>query len=267
MAITALHSASTGLSALSQELDIIAHNLSNSNTTGFKSFRANFENLLYQEKVQPGVETGNGEQRPAGLFVGLGTRIANTQANLEMGNPVPTEQDFDMMIEGQGYFQVQYTADGGTGTAYTRAGNFMRNRDGDLVLGNSDGVYLQPNINIPEGATDINIDSTGLVTYTLAGTTAEAGQIQLARFANPTGLKPISGNLYLETEASGNASIGEPADNGYGRILHKYLESSNVDPVKELVSLIKTQRAFEMNSQSIQAADSALETITNMRRF
>ncbi len=267
MAITALHSASTGLSALSQELDIISHNLSNANTTGFKSFRANFENLLYQEKVQPGVETGNGEQRPAGLFVGLGTRIANTQPNLEMGNPVPTEGDFDMMIEGQGYFQVQYTADGGAGTAYTRAGNFLRNVDGDLVLANSDGVFLEPNINIPTGATDINIDSTGLLTYKLGGTTQEGGQIQLAVFANPAGLKPISGNLYIPTEASGDATVGNPTDDGFGRVLHKYLESSNVDPVKELVSLIKTQRAFEMNSQSIQAADSALETITNMRRF
>lgn len=268
MAITALHSASTGLTALQQNLDIIANNLANVNTVGFKALRANFEDLLYQQMLPPGVETAEGAQRAAGLFVGLGTRISNTQFDFTTGNAIPSSGDFDMMIEGVGFFRVQIPPDQGEGVGYTRAGNFLTNRDGQLVLGNSNGPRLEPPITVPEGVTDIAIASDGTITVQEPGATerTELGRLELSTFTNPSGLKPIGGNLYVPSEASGPAIDGMPAEGVFGRIVHKFLESSNVEPVKELVELIKTQRAFEMNSQSIQAADEALQVVANMRR-
>ncbi|MEX0777205.1 MAG: flagellar basal-body rod protein FlgG [Phycisphaeraceae bacterium] len=267
MAITALHSAATGLSALSRELDIISNNLANVNTTGFKTSRANFEDLLYQEVQQPGLETADGSQEPAGLYVGLGTRISNTQLDFTQGSPVSTGNQLDLMIDGQGFFRVSIPdAKGGTG--YTRAGNFLRNVDGQMVLGNGTGSLLDPPITIDPQFTDVNIDQFGRVSgRNPDGTFTEIGQLEMALFVNPTGLSPIGGNLYVATEASGPEITGIANEGSFGRILQGQLESSNVDPVKELVSLIKTQRAFEMNSQSIQAADQALQVIGNLRRF
>jgi flagellar basal-body rod protein FlgG len=269
MAIVALHSAATGLSALSQSIDVIANNLANVNTTGFKSQRTNFEDLLYQEKAQPGVENANGDQRPAGIFVGLGTRISNTQLNFEVGSPVKTDQDLDVMIEGNGFFQVDILQEEGGGVGYTRAGNFFRNRDGDLVLGNSDGPRLADGINIPEDTTRLSISSDGTVSAFQSGAVepTELGQIELANFVNPAGLKPIGGNVYVESPASGPPIIGAPGEGNFGTLMQGFLESSNVDPVRELVDLIKTQRAFEMNSQTIQAADEVLQVVGNLRRF
>lgn len=269
MAVMALHSAATGLSALSTELDIIANNLANVNTTGFKGSRANFEDLLYQEKAQPGVENANGDQRPAGLFVGLGTRISNTQFDFTTGSPQDTGRPLDLMIDGNGFFQVSVLPELGSGTGYTRAGNFFVNRDGDLVLGNADGPRLEPAINIPPDALRVEISTDGNVFAFLPAqvTPTNLGQIQLASFVNPNGLKSVGGNVYIESGASGPPIQGNPGEGTFGTILQKFLESSNVDPVKELVSLIKTQRAFEMNSQTIQAADEALQVIGNLRRF
>jgi len=269
MAISALHSAATGLSALSTEIDIIANNLANVNTTGFKSSRANFEDLIYQTKAQPGVENANGDQRPAGLFVGLGTRISNTQYDFTTGSPVDTGRELDMMVDGLGFFQVSILQEIGDGIGYTRAGNFFVNQDGEVVLGNSDGPRLDPPINVPADTTQIEISADGQVFAFQSGsvTPSNVGQIQIASFINPNGLKPIGGNLYVESVASGPAIQGNPGDGTLGTILQGFLETSNVDPVKELVSLIKTQRAFEMNSQSIQAADEALQVIGNLRRF
>ncbi len=269
MAVTALHSAATGLSSLSREIDIIANNIANVNTTGFKGLRANFEDLLYTAKEQPGVENAQGDRTPAGLFVGLGTRISNTQFNQTQGDPVSTEGDFDVMIRGKGFFQVRVADDTGNGVAYTRAGNFFVNRDGQMVLGNSSGAMLtNPEIEIDPEAFDIGISEDGRITGLLPGAVerVEFGQLQLATFVNPAGLTPIGGNMLLENEASGPPIVGNPNEANFGSILHKYLESSNVDPVKELVSLIKTQRAFELNSQTIQAADQALQVISNLRR-
>ncbi len=267
MAVVALHSAATGLNALSQNIDIIANNLANANTTGFKTFRANFEDLMYLEKAQPGVENANGDQRPAGLFVGLGTRIANTQVRFEPGSPIPTDGDLDMMIDGTGFFAVDILDEDGNGIGYTRAGNFFLNAERDVVLGNSDGPRLEPNINIPEGVTNISVSADGFVTgLDEAGELVEFGQITLWKFPNQQGLRPLGNNIYVQTVASGDPIEGVPREGGFGGILHKFLESSNVDPVRELVELIKTQRTFEMNSQSIQAADEALQVIGNLRR-
>jgi len=268
MAIAALHSAATGLSSLSTSIDVIANNLANANTTGFKASRSNFEDLIYQEKMQPGVENDNGDQRPAGLFVGLGTRIANTQLDLRVGNPILTDRPLDLMINGDGFYKVSVSR-GDADVAYTRAGNFFVNSEGDIVLGNSFGPRIEPNINIPEDADDITVSEDGTVFFSVEGVAElqEAGQIELANFVNPHGLKAIGGNLFLESAASGPPIEDNPGNSNFGTILQGAIESSNVDPVRELVDLIKAQRVFEMNSQSIQAADDTLEVIGNLRRF
>lgn len=267
MAVVALHSASTGLSALSTELDIISNNLANVNTTGFRASRANFEDLLYQEKKAPGVENANGDSSPAGLYVGLGTRIANTQFDFTQGSPIPSSKDLDWMIDGRGFFRVNILEEKG-GTGYTRAGNFFVNRDNQVVLGNANGPLLDPPIAVPQEYDRITVSEDGRVSVTQPdGEVEEIGQITLANFVNPAGLKSIGGNIFVETAGSGPAIEGPPGDGGRGVILQNHLESSNADPVKELVSLIKTQRAFEMNSQTIKAADSALQVISNLRRF
>lgn len=269
MAVVALHTAASGLSALSTNLDIIANNLANVNTTGFKSQRANFEDLLYQEKQQAGAENANGDQRPAGLVVGLGTRISNTQFDFSTGSPQSSGKDTDVMIEGRGLFKVRLLeSQGPNGVGFTRAGNFMRNRDGDLVLGNTDGPRIEPPVNIPADAGNIQITPDGRVFATVGTQTepSEVGRIQLAGFLNPNGLKSIGGNLFVETAASGPAIDGNAGEGSFGVILQGFLESSNVDPVRELVELIKTQRSFQMNSQSIQAADETLQSISQLRR-
>jgi len=269
MAINALHSAASGLSALSTAIDITANNLANANTVGFKASRANFEDLLYLQKAQPGVENANGDMRPAGLQVGLGTRLSNTQADFEIGSPLKTNADFDMMIQGDGFFKVSILPDQGDGIGYTRAGNFFRNKDGDLVLGNSNGPRLEPAINIPEGVTGIEITEDGTISGITPGsvTPTQLGQLEIASFVNQAGLKSIGSNIFTETISSGQPIAGTPGEGSLGTILHKFLESSNVDPVTELVSLIKTQRAFEMNSQTIKAADQVLQVIGNLSRF
>lgn len=269
MAINALHSASTGLSALSTALDVTANNLANASTIGFKSSRTNFEDLLYIQKAQPGVESANGDQRPAGIQVGLGTRVSNTQADFTSGSPLMTGQDFDMMIQGDGFFKVAILPDQGDGFGYTRAGNFFRNIDGDLVLGNASGPRLDPPVSVPEGTTGITITPEGEVSGVSTGSNVPTvfGQVQIATFVNRAGLESIGSNIYQETVSSGPPIEGNPGSGTLGTIMHKFTESSNVDPVTELVSLIKTQRAFEMNSQSIKAADEALQVIGNLSRF
>jgi flagellar basal-body rod protein FlgG len=269
MAIIALHSASTGLSALSTSLDVIANNLANANTDGFKSSRTNFQDLLYIEKAQPGVENTNGDKRPTGLYVGLGTKVSGTQVDFTQGAAHKTDMPLDLMIEGDGFFQVKVEDDIGEGVAYTRAGNFARNSEGELVLATDQGRRLIPNIKIPETAQGITISSDGVVSVSLPGQSQpqQLDTIQLATFINPAGLKQIGENLYVPTAASGEAVVGNPREANRGAIRQGVLEGSNVDPVIELVNLIKTQRAFELNSQSIQAADEALQTVGRLRRF
>ena len=269
MAITALHSAATGLRALSTRIDVVANNLANAETTAFKRARLNFEDLMYLTLRQPGTTNSNGDVSPAGVFVGLGTKISNTQLDLEQGSIENTGRPLDVGIEGNGFFKVKILDGIGDGFGYTRNGNFFVNNQGDLVLGMGDGYKLQPPIQIPQGATDISISESGLVEVRRAGQdkAQRVGQLEVTQFINPQGLRLLGGSIYVKTEASGDPIDSKPGEDGAGVILQGYLESSNVDPVKELVTLIKTQRAFELNSQSIQTADQALQTIGNLRRF
>jgi flagellar basal-body rod protein FlgG len=268
MAITALYSASTGLRALSTDIDVIANNLANAETTAFKGSRVNFEDLFYQTLQEPGTTSGNGDISPSGTYVGLGTRISNTQLDLSQGSLENTGRDLDVGIQGTGFFRVKVLSTLGDGTAYTRNGNFFVNNQGQLVVGMGDGYTLIPPITIPTGVTNITISQDGNVTGIKPGATAQSqiGQITINQFVNPQGLNLLGGSLYQETQASGPPITSNPGDQGSGELLQNFLESSNVDPVSELVTLIKTQRAFELNSQSIQTADQALQTITNLRR-
>ncbi|MGF1633416.1 MAG: flagellar basal-body rod protein FlgG [Phycisphaerae bacterium] len=269
MAITALNSAATGLNALSTKIDVIANNLANAETTAFKRSRANFEELLYLVKKQPGVTNADGEVSPAGIFVGLGVRVANTQLISEQGSLEPTDRDLDVGIQGNGFFRVRVLDSVGEGVAYTRNGNFFVNNEGQLVLGLGDGYRVDPPIDIPPEATEVSISRDGEVAVIIPGQNAAqiVGAFELNTFINPAGLKLQGGGLYTETESSGPALTGRPGEDGLGVLLQGSLEASNVDPVKELVTLIKTQRSFELNSQSIQTADQALQTISNLRRF
>lgn len=269
MAITALNSAATGLRALSTRIDVIANNLANAETTAFKASRMNFEDLMYLTLREPGANNNANEPSPAGTFVGLGVKISNTQVILEQGSMENTGRPLDVAIEGDGFFKVKILDSIGDGFGYTRNGNFFRNREGELVLGVGDGYKLAPRITLPNDAREISISREGLVEYIRAGSLQKstAGQLELSNFVNPQGLKLLGGSIYVETESSGPPIESEPGEDGAGTILQGFLEGSNVDPVKELVSLIKTQRAFELNSQSIQTADQALQTIGNLRRF
>ena len=269
MAIIALHSASSGLGALSTELDVIANNLANVNTSGFKASRTNFQDLLYQRLSRAGVENENGDRRPTGLYVGLGTRVSGTQLDFRQGVIEETGRPYDITIEGPGFFEVEVEDEVGEGTAYTRAGNFTVNADGELVLATDEGRRLVPSIRIPDDATSVSIRADGTVSAVVAGQTEpqEIDTIELALFVNPAGLEQIGENLYLPTAASGEADLARPTEGGRGGLRQGALEGSNVDPVTELVNLIKTQRAFEYNSQTIQAADEVLRSVADLRPF
>ncbi|MBO6514525.1 MAG: flagellar basal-body rod protein FlgG [Phycisphaerales bacterium] len=268
MAILAMQSAASGLRALNTRLDVTANNLANVNTEGFKASRVNFEDLMYIERAQPGVENANGDQRPTGLYIGLGVRESGTQQDFSYGAPIPGNGVLDMFIDGRGFFQVQVENDlGQGGIAYTRAGNFVLNADNEVVLANSEGRRLEPGISISPNAEDIQVDANGQVWEILPGQPARvAGQVELAIFVNPTGLTQAGSNLWVESAASGPPITGTPGSENFGSIIGGMLEGSNVDPAVELIELIRTQRAFEMNSQSIQAADETLRSIAQLRR-
>ena len=257
------------MKALDVKLDVLANNLANINTTGFKRSRTNFEDLLYQIKREPGVLNANDKPVPHGIIVGVGVAVAGTQLNFEQGTLDQTYNPLDMAIQGDGFFQVRTIYNGQEVIAFTRNGEFTKNRDGDIVLGNSDGPLMEPNITLPDDAIDISVSADGRVLYKSPGDQAlqEAGQILLARFVNPEGLKQIGKNLYIDTDASGTSVPGQPQTDGFGDIRGGSLEMSNVAPVRELIELIKTQRGFELNSQSIKSADESLQVVTNLRRF
>lgn len=269
MAVIALQSAASGLNALNTQLDVIANNLANVNTTGFKSSRANFQDLMYLERAQPGVENVNGDQRPTGLYVGLGVKVSGTQVTFEQGAPLSTNRPYDLMIEGLGFFRVGVEDElGEGGVAYTRAGNFTLNADGELVLANDQGRRLEPAISIDDDVEAVEIDAYGQVWAVRRGQAEpeQIGQLELTTFVNPTGLRQLGENLFAETGASGPPISGNPGEQNRGRILQGVLESSNVDPTRELIEMIRTQRAFEMNSNSIRAADETLRAIGQLRR-
>lgn len=269
MAVLAMQSAASGLRALDTRLDVIANNLANVNTEGFKSSRVNFEDLLYVERQQPGVENANGDQRPTGLYVGLGVRASGTQQDFSQGAPIPGTSQMDMMIEGKGFFKVAVETDlGQGGFAYTRMGNFTLNAQGTVVLANSDGRILDPVLTVPNNAESFSVNPDGRVFVQLPGQAvpSEIGQIQLTNFINEAGLTQVGTNLWTESVASGPPIEGIPGTDNFGYIRGGSLEGSNVDPSRELIDLIRTQRAFEMNSQAIRASDETLQSVTQLRR-
>ncbi len=265
MAITALHTAATGMEALSLKIDVIANNIANAETVGYKAARANFQDLMYQLRAQPGVQTSDETASALGTEIGLGVAMSNTQTIFRQGSAVLTQEPLDVMIQGDGFFQVDLP---GGGTAYTRAGNFVRNPNGELVLGNSFGHRLKDTPTIPEDVPNdkISFSADGRIVATIEGVPTELGQVQIARFVNPAGLLHDGSNLFLQTEASGEPIEGTPGEEGLGQIQSGTLEQSTTEAVTELVELIKTQRVFQMNSQTIQAADESLRVVANLNR-
>jgi flagellar basal-body rod protein FlgG len=267
MAIAALHSAATGLRALSTQIDVVANNLSNAETTAFKRSRVNFEDLMYQTIRAPGQQDNTSSISPSGEYVGLGTRISNTQIDMSQGSLESTDNPLDIGISGNGFFAVKILDSLG-GTGYTRNGSFFINQNGQLVLGMGDGYQLVPPIQVPAGVTQVNVTQDGTIQVVKPGTNVmtKIGQFQLTQFVNPQGLNLLGGSVYTATQASGPPITTAPEQQGAGQLLSGFLEASNVDPVKELVTLIQTQRAFELNSQSIQTADQVLQTVGNLKR-
>ena len=264
MSIQTLYTAATGMESLQTKLDVIANNLANVNTTGFKKGRANFEDLFYRHYRFPGTQDSQSNTTATGTSIGLGSRVQSVQTSLMQGAFQQTNGQYDMAIEGPGYFPIQ---DAAGQDLYTRSGNFSVNRDGDLVLGSASmGRKLSPNLNIPLGATNFSITPDGQTSYVVQGVQTPGPILQIATFPNPEGLLKLGDNLYAATESSGQATTGNPAQNGVGQIRGGYLEASNVEPVQELIDLITTQRSFELNSQAIQAGDQILQLISNLRR-
>jgi len=260
--IRALYSAASGMTAQETNLENIAHNLANANTTGFKSRRAQFQDLLYQTITQPGTAANQQAAVPAGLQLGLGTRAASNEIVFTQGDFSQTNNPLDLVIQGKGFFQIRQA----NGTlAYTRSGNFQMNRDGAVVDAN--GNLLEPQITIPATAQTITIAQDGTVSFTQVGQSAaqQVGQIQLANFQNPAGLNSIGSNLYLPTDASGDAIVGNPGgQEGNGTLLQGYIEQSNVSVVDEFVNMIVSQRAYEANSKVVKTADEMYQDINNL---
>ncbi|CUX21607.1 MULTISPECIES: flagellar basal-body rod protein FlgG [Agrobacterium] len=249
----ALAIAATGMDAQQTNLEVIANNIANINTTGYKRARAEFTDLLYQTERMQGVPNrANQAIVPEGANIGLGVQTSAVRNIHTQGNLIETGNKLDVAIIGQGWFQIE-AADGST--LYSRAGAFNKNADGNLVT--VDGYNVIPNINIPTDAQDITVTRTGQVTARIgnAAEFTELGQLTIANFANEAGLKPLGDNLFAQTPASGDAVIGVPDDPSYGYIKQSYLEGSNVDAVKEITDLITAQRAYEMNSKVITTAD------------
>lgn len=262
--IRALFSAASGMTAQQTSVDNIAHNLANANTVGFKQRRTQFQDLLYQSMIQPGAAAGAQTVVPTGLQVGLGTRPASNEIIFTQGNFQLTGNPLDLVIEGRGFFQVRRP----TGEiAYTRAGNFHLDRDGNVVTSN--GEALEPQITLPPEAQSISVAQDGTVSYTLPGQPAAqlGGQIQLANFVNPAGLNSIGRNLYTPTDASGDPVVGNPGgQEGLGSLQQGYVEASNVNVVEEFVNLILSQRAYEANSRVVRASDEMYQQVNQLTR-
>jgi flagellar basal-body rod protein FlgG len=261
--IRSLFTAATGMQAQSLNVDVISNNLANVNTVGYKRGRADFQDLLYQTIKAPGAPSAEGVQVPTGLQVGLGVKPVAVQKLFTQGDFINTGNSLDVVIEGDGFFQI--TRPDGT-LAYSRAGAFKLDKDGRIVT--SDGYPIEPAITIPSDTTSITIGSDGKVTVLQAGTTTptEIGTIETARFVNPGGLLAIGKNLFLLTDASGEAIVGTPGTEGRGTLSQGFLEMSNVNVVEELANLIIAQRAFEINSRAVQASDEMLQTTSALRR-
>jgi flagellar basal-body rod protein FlgG len=252
------------MTAQQMNVDNIAHNLANANTVGYKMRRAQFQDLLYQNLVQPGAAAGSQTVVPSGLQLGLGTRAVSNEIIFSQGSFAATNNPLDLVIQGRGFFQVRRPSGE---VAYTRAGQFHLDRDGNMVT--ADGEQLEPQITIPPEAQSVTIAADGTVSYIQPGQSAAqlAGQIQLAGFANPAGLNSLGKNLYAPTDASGEPTIGNPGgQEGLGALLQGYVEQSNVSVVEEFINLIVSQRSYEANSKIVRAADEMYQQVNNLNR-
>ncbi len=255
--------AATGMLAQQMNVDTISNNIANMTTTGFKRQRAQFQDLMYQNKTRPGITSSSvGTVLPSGIQVGLGVKPGSIYRINEQGPMSITGNTYDMAIAGRGYFQISMP-DGSIG--YSRDGSFSLNGDGEIV--NLDGYPLEPGITVPADATQVDISEDGMVQVKVPGTiaTQQIGQIQIAVFQNDAGLEAVGGNILLETDASGTPTVGNPTDVGFGAIQQGAREASNVNVVDEITTLITAQRAYEMNSKVIQTSDDMLGTLTQLR--
>lgn len=259
--IRSLWIARTGLDAQQTQLDVISNNLANVSTNGFKRGRAVFEDLLYQTLRQPGAQSSQQTQIPSGLQLGTGVRPVSTARIFTQGNIQKTDNSLDVAVQGNGFFQV-LLPDGTTG--YTRDGSFQKDNQGQIVT--ADGYPVQPNITIPANALSVSIGTDGTVSITQSGTaaTTQIGSIQLATFINSGGLQSIGQNLFLETAASGTPTPNTPGTNGAGIVNQGYVETSNVNVAEELVTMIQTQRAYELNSKVVSTSDAMLGRLTQL---
>jgi flagellar basal-body rod protein FlgG len=261
--IRSLWTSATGMQAQALNLDVIANNLANVNTAGFKKSRAEFQDLLYETLRPAGTSSSQDTQVPTGIQIGHGTRPSTVLKIFSQGNMENTQNELDLAIEGDGFFQIILP---NGETAYTRDGSFKLDSDGRIV--NSDGFALEPEISIPSDALSISVGIDGTVSVLQAGdsTPSEIGTIELARFVNPAGLISTGRNLYITSEASGDEMIGIPGEDALGTLAQGFLEMSNVSVVDEMVSMITAQRAYEVNSKSIQTADEMLQMANNIKR-
>ena len=259
--LRSLWTGTTGMNAQQLNLDVIANNLANVSTTGFKKSRADFQDLMYQIMKVPGSQTSADTESPTGIQVGLGVRPAAVQKLFTEGDLIQTGNELDVAIEGAGFFQVDLP---NGETAYTRAGAFKRDSNGRLT--NSDGYPVTPGITIPEGSRKITISETGVVSAIIGDDTesTEIGNFETVTFTNNGGLLAIGKNLFRETSSSGTAQGGTAGDDGYGLLLQSFLEGSNVNIVEEMATMITTQRAYEINSKSIQTSDEMMQTTTHL---
>ena len=259
----ALFTAATGMEAQQLRIDTVANNLANVTTTGFKRGRANFQDLLYDTIQAPGAASATGEALPTGIQIGHGVRLASMGRVYTQGERTNTGRNLDLAIDGEGFFQLQRS---GGETVYTRDGSFQVNRDGTLV--NAQGLEVVPSIQIPTDATQITILADGTVSVLTGQSNLpnQVGQIELARFVNPAGLRAAGNNQLVPTEASGDPETGPADANGFGAVSQGFLESSNVNIAEELVEMILAQRAFEVSSRVIQAGDEMLRTASSLQR-
>lgn len=258
-----LYTASSGMKVNQTYVDNISNNLSNVNTVGFKKSKIEFEDLMYQTVKEPGSENGDGTKAPVGVQIGLGAKVTSSHKIFIQGSLELTGRELDVAISGEGFFQVRLPS-GEIG--YTRTGSFKVNAEGYLTTSN--GELLEPNIVVPDGANDLTISTDGTVAAILVagGETEELGQIELARFINPSGLRALGGNMLTQTDASGDPVVGTPGLDGYGELRNQYLESSNVQMIEEMVQMIVAQRAYEISSKAITTSDEMLQTASGLKR-
>jgi flagellar basal-body rod protein FlgG len=259
--IRSLWTGTTGMTGQQLNMDVIANNLANVSTTGFKKSRADFQDLMYQIMKVPGSQSSADTESPTGIQIGLGVRPAAVQKVFTEGDIIQTGNELDVAIEGMGFFQVEMP--NGT-TAYTRSGAFKRDGDGRLTT--SDGYPILPAVTIPDGSRQITISETGIVSAIIGDETisTEIGALETATFTNNSGLLSVGRNLFVESASSGTAETGTPGTDGYGTLAQNYIEGSNVNIVEEMASMITTQRAYEINSKSIQTSDEMMQTTNNL---